>query len=260
MFRNVLLFFLGWLFFFFSFSNIQLFSVSFLHVTQFLICSFYFIPVVIFCTKLKCISLWTVYDVFRTNWSQQLFKSFICLSFGSSSFTWLSFGSLHASLPPLWLFLASVFWVHGPSSFCVPPQGCSHQSVLPCRPHAGHAGTCHRLALEALCKPHKLKDCFVECPVFQGKLQSAALFGPFAMVAVAAELPTSVTLFWKGKLLPSSGFGKVVPFPGRSSNIKGAFCNETEPEKSFIKVSMSLTPCAQEQVFWLLHSYPCQHW
>lgn len=113
---------------------------------------------------------------------------------------------------------------------------------------------------EALCRPHKLKDCFVKCPVFQGKLQSAALFGPFNMAAVTAVFPTSITLFWKGKLLPSSGFGKVAPFPGRSSNVKGAFCNETETEKSFIKVSVSLTPCAQEQVFWLLHSYPCQHW
>lgn len=88
------------------------------------------------------------------------------------------------------------------------------------------------------CLPKKTSDC---CPRW------FLCYG-----AGTAAFPTSTSLFCKGELLPSSGFGKVAPIPGRSSSIKGVFSNETEAGQSFVKVSVRLTPRAQEQVFRLL--------
>lgn len=42
------------------------------------------------------------------------------------------------------------------------------------------------------------------------------------------------------------------PFPGRSCSMRGVFCNEAEAGQSFVKVSVRLTPRAQEQVLRLL--------
>lgn len=127
-----------------------------------------------------------------------------------------------------------VFCVYGPSFSCTAP------GLLP---------SIGADLIQVLCRPQKL---LCEHLVFQGELVSAVLAGAWAMAASTAASPTSASLFCKGELLPSSGFGKVAPFPGRSSSIKGAFCNETEAGQSFVKVSVRLTPRAQEQVFRLL--------
>lgn len=117
----------------------------------------------------------------------------------------------------------------------------------PVHPHTGFAQ--HSLAPRAPCRSQKL---LCACLVFQGKLLSAALVGSWTMAAGTAAFPTSASLFWKGELPPSSAFGEVAPFPGRSSSTKGAFCNEPEAGQSFAKVSVRLTPRAQEQVLRLL--------
>lgn len=127
-----------------------------------------------------------------------------------------------------------LFCAHGPSLLCGAP------GMLP------SIGANPTLAL---CRPQKL---LCECLVFQGKLPSAALVGCWAMAAGTAAFPTAASLFWEGKLLPSWGFGKVAPFPGRPSSIKGAFCNEREAGQGFVKVSVRLTPRAQERALRLL--------
>lgn len=124
-----------------------------------------------------------------------------------------------------------------------------------CRPRRGLPQAGPRRSLQT----QQVEGLLCEVPCLPRKTSKCCPLWSLCYAAVTAVFPTAVALFWIGKLLLSSGFGKMAPFPGRSSNIKGAFCNETETEKSCRKVSLSVTPCAQEQVFRLLHSYPCQH-
>lgn len=180
--------------------------------------------------------------------------NFLSLSFGSCSFTWLSFGYLHAGLSPLWWFLASFLCPWPILLLCTAPRLLSSVGA-------------------PLHTPLQLWGWPQELSAGPTSWRAVLWSAPFSKENFEV-LPSLVPLLWQPSqqyfLLQSPCFGRasariwkddsLPPFPRRCSNIKGAFCNKTEPEKSFIKVSMSLTPCAQEQVFWLLHSYPCQHW
>lgn len=142
---------------------------------------------------------------------------------------WLSLGSLYANFPPLWGFLASLLcpW---PILFVY----CLKDVLIHWdRPHTGSLQA-PKAAVSALSS----KENFQVLPSLVPGLWQHFLLQPPCFGGVA--------------LLPSSGFGKVSPFPDRSSSIKGAFCNETEAGQSFVKVSARLTPRAQEQELRLL--------